>query len=963
MLAVDSTYWQQRVAYEITASLDEPSGVLSGRARIVYVNQSPDTLRDFYVHQYLNAFRPGSRWAAVDSAEERVRFQHMKDPDYAFERITSSSVMGVSGKPDYPYAPDSTIAHWKLPRPLAPGDSLVAEIDWQARASTLPRRHGRRFDFAQWYPKVVVYDRYGWEDHPLYPAGEFYGEFASYNVVLDLAADQVVGATGVPAEGDPGWERANANPGAPINYQRDWYTRRHDATTARCGVVGSGRKCVRFYADSVHHFAFSLNPDYRYEEGRYKDVVVRVLYQPGDTASWGQGKAVQNTEIALMWLDSLYGKFAWPQITNLHRIEGGGTEFPMVIMDGSAGLGLIIHELGHNYTMGILANNEWREGWLDEGFTTFQTDWFFDAHGRGSDYADVEWYVLLSDLDRWSEPTSMVSERYRDFGTYNDMAYEKGALFLRQLRYVVGEDVMRRILRTYYERWRLKHVDETAFRNVAEEVSHMDLKWLFGQWLHGTPLIDYRLDKVQRRRLADGRWLTAVSISRKGDGWMPIEIGDKSAIYARTTGQAEHERVEFITPHKPGRLTLDPRVLAHDWNALNNREPRGLFHSRSAQVTHLDNPTKNPARRDRLDQGLLPLVWFNDYGGVTVAVRNRESYLGRFEKNLGLISYGFDPEATNPFGFYARFGNSVRNPIPRTDASLAGWYVEGRAGVALHADRSLREHQSFGPDTHAGFDAVWMAVSDLGYVDRALWDNAGTVELGPWASVTKQRGETVWRSHASIRGGVVYRNPGPGITSSDRYDLEAFGRATAEVSVRTPFILKSIAGVRLFGGGYLAANDPALQRRIMVSGADPYETFTNPLLRSRGALFVRPDFHYHAPGNANLRGFSPELGGRWAVSANIEATKALGLPEHAALELFFDGGIVDPQAVPASSPGKSYTALYDGGVGLVTRHKLNELAWTMRFEVPFLVNRWDNAAAGTNERFAFRWQLSLEPSF
>ncbi len=119
-LAVDSTYWQQRVAYEIVASVDEPSGVLSGNARISYVNQSPDTLRDFYVHQYLNAFRPGSRWSAVDSAEQRVRFQHMKDPDYAFERVTASRIMGMDRAPDYPYAPDSTIAHWRLPRPLAP---------------------------------------------------------------------------------------------------------------------------------------------------------------------------------------------------------------------------------------------------------------------------------------------------------------------------------------------------------------------------------------------------------------------------------------------------------------------------------------------------------------------------------------------------------------------------------------------------------------------------------------------------------------------------------------------------------------------------------------------------------------------------------------------------------------------------------------------------------------------------
>src|SRR5438034_11066215 len=92
-------YWQQQVAYVIAAALDEPSGVLTGHVRISYVNRSPDTLHDFYVHQYLNAFRPGSRWAAADSAEQRERFQHLKDPDYAFERITSATVMGQGLRP------------------------------------------------------------------------------------------------------------------------------------------------------------------------------------------------------------------------------------------------------------------------------------------------------------------------------------------------------------------------------------------------------------------------------------------------------------------------------------------------------------------------------------------------------------------------------------------------------------------------------------------------------------------------------------------------------------------------------------------------------------------------------------------------------------------------------------------------------------------------------------------------
>ena len=960
--AVDSSYWQQRVAYEIVASVDEPSGVLSGNVRITYVNQSPDTLRDFYVHQYLNAFRPGSRWAAVDSAEQRVRFQHMKDPDYAFERITQASL----GVPDYPYAPDSTIAHWRLSRPLAPGDSMSVDISWKARPSTLPRRQGRqgrRFDFAQWYPKVVVYDRYGWEDHPLYPAGEFYGEFASYDVTLDLAADQVVGATGVPIEGDPGWEKAavGAVANGVIDYQRNYYGRSNN----KCGGPATGRKCVRFYADSVHHFAFSMNPDYRYEQGRYKDVVVHVLYQSGDSATWGKGIAVRRTEVALGWLDSLYGKFAWPQITNVHRIEGGGTEFPMMIMDGSAGLGLIVHELGHNYTMGILANNEWREGYLDEGFTSFQTGWFFEAHGAGSQYAGLEADILLSDIDRWSEPVSMVSERYRDFATYNAMIYGKGQLFYEQLRYIVGDDVMREILRTYYARYRLRHVDENAFRSVAEEVSHQDLKWLFGQWLHETPLIDYRLTKVERQRTTDHRWLTTVTIDRLGDGWMPVEIGDADTIYARATGQPERERVQFVTSRKPKRLVLDPRQRAHDWNALNNNEKRGLFGSRSKTLVRFDKPTREEVRRDRLVAAFLPIAWSNDFGGFTAGLRSRSNYLGRFAKNVASYTYAFDADAPHREGFYFRAGNPVSHPMPRTDAWVAGWSLEGRAGAAIHVDRSLREHPSFGADRHAGFDAIWMAVSEVRYVDQRLWDNAGTIEGGPWGSVTKIAGARVWRAQAAVRGGLVYRNPGQGQQTSRRYDVEGFARATVEASVRTPLI-----GVRVFGGTYLAPTAPPLQRRIMVAGADPYETFGNPLLRSRGALFVRPDFHYQAPGDANFRALRPDLGGRWAVGVNLEGTKNVyrrrnetGILAAATLEAFADAGLVDSRAVPPSVLGHSYTPLYDGGVGVVLRHRINELGWTTRFEIPFVVNRWDYAADGTDKRVRFRWQVSLEPSF
>src|SRR5256712_10997479 len=211
VLAQDTTtYWQQQVAYVISAALDERSGVLTGQVWIRYVNRSPDTLRDFYVHQYLNAFRPGSRWSAADSAEGRVRFQHLADPDYAFERITRATVMGQVKSPDYPYAPDSTVAHWTLPRPLAPGDSMTVEIEWRARLSILPRPPGRAgrggggVGFPPWDPQGGGFDRAGWGGHPPSPPGRVYRRGRAPDAHPSPPADQVIGATGVPVEGDPG---------------------------------------------------------------------------------------------------------------------------------------------------------------------------------------------------------------------------------------------------------------------------------------------------------------------------------------------------------------------------------------------------------------------------------------------------------------------------------------------------------------------------------------------------------------------------------------------------------------------------------------------------------------------------------------------------------------------------------------------------------------------------------------
>jgi len=574
LTAQDTAYFQQGVEYTIEASLDESTSVLRARAELRYTNHSSQRLDTLYFHLHLNAFRPNSAWARRDAEMGTPRFNDLGPDDYAYERWTAVNVDGVSVTPLYPGSPDSTVAAVPLPSPIQPGGTATVSIDWDARLSTLPRRQGRQgrhYDFAQWYPKVAVFDRDGWEVQALMPQGEFYGEFATFDVTLDVAADQVMGATGVPVTGDPGWSGARATGQAEPDLKREVY----GTVAARSlglldGLPASGRKRVRWYARDVHHFAWTTSPDYIFEGGSYQDVAIRVLYRPGDD-DWVDGAAVQRTVNALAFLDTIFGDFAWPQLTNVHRIEGGGTEFPMMIMDGSASQGLIMHETAHNYTMGVLANNEWRQGWLDEGFASFLTSWYNER--RGGDPEQL-WAGALNSIRRLdaagrSQPIGYASAAFRDFATYNAMTYTKPSLVYRMLRDLLGEDVFHAGLRLYYERKQLQHVREEDFRSAMEEASGRDLRWFFQQWIHTTATLDYAVESASTRRLADGQWETTVSVSRAGDAWMPVRVRVGAGLQLLDS----RDRTQMFTvrtAEQPRNVVIDPDNILIDVDPSNN---------------------------------------------------------------------------------------------------------------------------------------------------------------------------------------------------------------------------------------------------------------------------------------------------------------------------------------------------------------------------------------------------------
>ena len=567
----DTTYFQQEVDYTIAARLDEERETLAGAGVLRYRNNAPEALDSVYFHLYLNAFRPNSVWAQTEQRDD-FDFQGLDEGDTGFHRMRSLTIGGVRLAPVYPYSPDSTVVAYGLPEKLQPGDSLTVRFEWEARPSTLCRRQcrrGRSYDFAHWYPRIAVFDHTGWAVRPLYPQGELYGEYGRYHVTFDLAEDQVIGATGVPVAGDPGWRVGPFSPDSVPHYRRDFYG--PAAPTAEPGLldgpVEEGRKRIIFHAEDVHHFAWSTSPDYRYEAGRSGDIAIHVLYRPGDL-NWDMGAAVDRTIRALEWLEGRFGSYPWPQLTNLHRLEDGGTEFPMVIMDGSSDQGLIIHEVAHQYAHGIFGNNEWREGWLDEGMASFLSAWFFEDFGAPDPWSGLMRGIGRAIADGPVAPIATESKDFPDYRTYGLMTYSLPQAVLYSLRKMLGDDVFADGLRDYYLTKALEHVTEADLRRSMERASGRELGWFFEQWFHTTGTLDYAVGDVAQERVVDG-WRTAVEVVRRGEIWMPItvRIGD---VDTRLERSEETQTAVVTTSERPGRVELDPNAWLVDVDRSNN---------------------------------------------------------------------------------------------------------------------------------------------------------------------------------------------------------------------------------------------------------------------------------------------------------------------------------------------------------------------------------------------------------
>ncbi len=954
--------FHQRVAYTIDVRLDTGRHHLTGTETIRYVNESPDTLRRIALHLYPNAYRNDDT-AFMRFFRRRYNLNLLPLPGSRRSWIELDDVR-AGGRAVTPRI-DDTIAWIPLPTPLAPGDSVAIELSFDEKL----RRHlgrmgwrGEHYDFAQWYPKVAVYDERGFHAKP-WRTGEFYGEFATFDVSMTVPADYVVAATGVPVDGDPGW---GFN---PVDETRE--------RGRRASREAAGERTVRFHAERVHDFAWSADPTFVVQDTTVSGVTIHSVYQKRHASTWRDSTLAHGVR-ALRWLENRVGRYPYPQITIVDALLGGGMEYPMLVMDGRASEGLVVHEVGHIWFYGILANDEQAAAWMDEGFTTFQTRWYM-AHRYGPWGDRSKWNfwqritpqptlwrsyrdgVLALERAGYAEPVATPADEFRH--SYRAAVYRKASLFLEYLHSLAGDEGMTRILNTYYDRHELTHVREDDFRAAAEEVLGRDLRWTFENWLHTRKLCDYRLEDVTARPEGDSVRVS-VHIEREGERFQPLdvrfEMPDGSAITRRIDTISRTIRASFVLPAAPRRTTVGPDNSILDVDFADNTLPRRVH-------VMPDWPGNAWTAEDAYTVRLQPSAWVNDVDGVRAGLRLRGSYYD-WARRLRLgVYYGVDSRRVD---VDARLDSPMRLLGLRGRWNAWVWKMEGRRDLGLRLDFVVRPELARPPTHRISLGYSAHRLTDPRYLTSPETYDTSRTDVGVDLAYSVDPQADVFSSNlrASLRLGRKW--------TWGKYRYE---RLAVEATVRSRREVVPVVDVRLRGFLGLIGGDMPLQRKFGLAGAGPMTRERRFWMRSPGATWS--DLNYHVPGDANLRAYrAGDFGVNRVVAFNAElGTRVplgpLGrllrpLTGSIAWYAFYDVAHVFDDVNPVASSARVQSlvdgglfdgAIADAGVGLRLSPPWPFWRVHVRLDAPLWMNHPE--VIGETDRTARRYAVSLRAAF
>ncbi len=558
-------------SYNIQVTLDTNNKMLAAREVITYTNMTKTPFKDLVFHLYLNAFRDKNSIFLKESGSLRGFSWDEKNPGWV--KINSLRVRG--GSPlTVNEIEDGTLARADLPSPVAPGETITLELEYQAQLPKVFARTGFAKDFfmvGQWFPKLGVWQDAGWNAYPFHANSEFFSDFGTYDVTITMPKNYVVGATGMPT-------KAKEN--------------------------GDDTRTVSYHAENVIDFAWAASPRFKSATRRVGNTELMYLYLSEHENS--VARILNAAESAFKLFNQWYGEYPYTRLTIVDVPsdgEGaGGMEYPTLITAGSLGAStgfdrlaevVVVHEIGHQWWQSMVAFNEAEEPWLDEGFADYSTLRAMDAvYGANTSFVNTP-SLTFSYLDM-RRSTYLVDPRVKMYGkawdfsssAYGNAAYTKPVLALRTMENILGDETMVKIMGTFFRRYQFAHPTTEDFHVVAEEVSRQDLSWFFDGLVYSDGVLNYSVSQVDEH---------SATVRRQGELIIPTDVlitfNDNTTITELWDGKISE--VTFTYPTRiVQRAEVDPKrkiVVDLRWtdNGLSRKADVGSWAAIAVRVLYV----------------------------------------------------------------------------------------------------------------------------------------------------------------------------------------------------------------------------------------------------------------------------------------------------------------------------------------------------------------------------------------
>ena len=533
-----STYWQQHVDYKMDIDMDVNTYQYNGKQTLVYTNNSPDVLNRVYYHLYFNAFQPGSemdvRSRTIEDPDRRVgdRISKLAPNEIGYIKVTSLKQDGKT----LSHETVGTVLEVDLAKPIQPGESVTFTMDFNAQVPQQIRRSGRdnaegvALSMTQWYPKLAEYDFEGWHADP-YIGREFHGVWGDFEVNLTIDKNYVVGGTG--------YQQGEAE-------------------------VKGNKKTLRFKAPRVHDFTWAADPDYIHDTMQVPNGPMLHFYYKNDLPAenlqfW---KDLQPKTVQLMqYFSENVGQYPYDQYSVIQGGDGGMEYAMCTLITGKRSFGSLVgvtaHELAHTWFQFLLASNEAKHEWMDEGFTSYISDYAMDAINNtnlknpAAGAYNGYYYLVKSGKEK---PQSTHADRYETNMAYGITAYNKGSVFLSQLGYIIGEDNLKKTLKKYFDDFSFKHPRPLDIIRTAEKISGLELDWYLMDWTQTTNTIDYAITSLE-----ENNSITTVNLERIGLMPMPLDL---EVEYTDGTTEQYYIPLQMMRGEKPVATTTK---IINDW--------------------------------------------------------------------------------------------------------------------------------------------------------------------------------------------------------------------------------------------------------------------------------------------------------------------------------------------------------------------------------------------------------------